>query len=136
MSAAGSGVMSSADFPMAESSGAEASMAQSSPAETSMAQSSQAEGEETLVDATRPWRSYKEIAPKFSLDPEKRGDDIPSSPMIYARLSDNVFWNILDDLQMTASHHGLRDFWSNEEARDHYSFAVSDLRLPPPFSKR
>lgn len=100
-----------------------------STADTPTVQNNRApEGKDTCADDINSWPSYKEIAPKVGLNHEKRGDDIPKLPLPKARLPDDIFWDLLQDLRASTHQHGLRDFQSNEEARTHYVFAVSDYR--------
>jgi hypothetical protein len=76
------------------------------------------------LDATFSKVKYKEIAPKVGLAPHRRGDDIPTFQMHRARLPNDLFWEILQDLRAAANHYGTRDFQTNEEARSCYISAV------------
>ncbi|KAK2764252.1 hypothetical protein FQN54_008944 [Arachnomyces sp. PD_36] len=60
--------------------------------------------------------SFKQLALGLGLDPEKGGDDIVAVDMAPARLPNNVFWSILQDLRAATHHHGDRDSLADDEA--------------------
>ena len=67
---------------------------------------------------------YVDIAPMIGLDPNVKGDDIPSFDMFRARLPNTIFHKIVDDLQVFSAQYGPMDKHENEEARARYLSAV------------
>ena len=67
---------------------------------------------------------YVDVAPMVGLDPNVKGDDIPSFNMFRARLPNTIFHKIVDDLQVFSAQYGPMDKHENEEARACYLSAV------------
>ena len=65
-----------------------------------------------------------DIAPIVGLDPNVKGDDIPSFDMFRARLPNAIFHKIVEDLQVFSAQYGPMDRHENEEARARYLSAV------------
>ena len=67
---------------------------------------------------------YVDIAPFVGLDPERRGHDIPTFEMFRARLPNETFRQIINDLQVLELQYGPRNEHENEEARSRFLAGV------------
>lgn len=74
---------------------------------------------------------YKDVAPKVGLVPYRLGNDIPTFQMHRARLQDDLFWDILQELRGATAQYGTPDFHPNEEATSRYISAVYIQLLAP-----
>lgn len=63
---------------------------------------------------------YVDIAPMVGLKPNVKGSDIPLFDMFRARLPNDIFYKIVEDLQAFAAQYGPMDEHENEEARARY----------------
>jgi hypothetical protein len=67
---------------------------------------------------------YDDIAPLVGLDPYAGGRDIPTFEMFYARLPNEIFLLIVNDIRMFGAQYGRMIDHKNEEARSRYLSSV------------
>ncbi|KAH8816501.1 hypothetical protein F5884DRAFT_829694 [Xylogone sp. PMI_703] len=63
---------------------------------------------------------YHQIAPKIGLLTFRRGDDMQTFNMYYARLPKEVFTKIIEDIEVLGKQYGTTDLIDGEEARARY----------------
>ena len=68
--------------------------------------------------------TYVDIAPRVGLEPVRRGGDILSFEMFHARLPSDIFYKIIEDVEIFSAQYGDMDHHENEEGRARYLSAV------------
>ncbi|KAI9786810.1 MAG: hypothetical protein M1839_005041 [Geoglossum umbratile] len=63
---------------------------------------------------------YSDIAPMVGLEPPMMGRDIPYFPMSRARLTNDLFRKIIEDIDVFTSQYGVLSDHRNEEARSRF----------------
>jgi|SRR5579862_5903750 len=71
---------------------------------------------------------YVDIAPKVGLEASGEGRDIPSFPVFRARITNDLFHKILEDIREFTFQYRSWEDHETEEARSRY---LSAVRLPP-----
>jgi hypothetical protein len=75
---------------------------------------------------------YVDIAPKVGLDPLLEGQDIAAFPMYRARLTNDIFKQILQNIEDFSMQYGHMGSHKNEEARSRF---LSAVRLSSSFGR-
>jgi hypothetical protein len=68
--------------------------------------------------------TYQDIAPKIGLEPYVEGEDIPTFPMFRARITNNLFCKIMEDIQAFMFQYRPLVKQDTEEARSRFLSAV------------